>query len=101
MLLPFLFDCSIWLASSSVQPKWATTRSSRGVISWVCGGRGGREEEEEEEEEGEEGRRWRRRRGRGRGGGGGGGGGERGGRGEEEVVVGAQLQLALQIPAML
>ena len=56
MLLPFLFDCSIWLASSSVQPKWATTRSSRGVISWVCGGRGGEEEGEEvgEEEEGEE-----------------------------------------------
>ena len=46
-LLPFLFVCSIWLASSSVQPKWATTRSSRGVMSWVC-----RREEEEEEKEG-------------------------------------------------
>ena len=47
-LRPFLFVCRIWLASSSVQPKWATTRSSRGVMSWVC------RREEEEEEEGEE-----------------------------------------------
>ena len=55
MLLPFLFDCSIWLASSSVQPKWATTRSSRGVISWIgCVGEEEEEEEEKEEEEEEE-----------------------------------------------
>ena len=49
-LLPFLFVCSIWLASSSVQPKWATTRSSRGVMScgvWKGGGGGGEQQQQQ------------------------------------------------------
>ena len=50
MFLPLLFVCSIWLVSFSVQPKWATTRYSRGFISWACDRRGEEEREEEEEE---------------------------------------------------